>query len=130
MRIAEALIMVDTRSVVAMPIDPDDVDDAEIEADPRMAEYEAELAERRNQAISAGRRKGGAAGGAMAAAMLALRDVIEGPPKEDAPVTVEASGDPLDLEKDGFGGTFGEVVVEAPPLERLEPVTNRKTPRR
>jgi len=112
-----------------MSNDPDPVDDSDqaaFETDPRMVAYEAELADRRNNAINAGRRKGGAAGGAMAAAMLALRDVIEGPPKEDAPVTVEASGDPLDLEKDGFGGTFGEVAVEAPPLERLAPVTNRK----
>jgi hypothetical protein len=65
----------------------------------------------------------------MAGAMLAVADIIEGPPKEDAPVTVEASSDPHDLEKDGFGATVDGVDVEAPPLERLDPVTNRK-PRR
>ena len=41
-------------------------------------------------------------------------------------MTVEASSDPLDLEKDGFGATVDGVDVEAPPLERLDPVTTRK----
>ena len=96
---------------------------------PRFAAYEERLAAQRVWAIAAGRRKGGLAGAAMAGAMLAVSDIIEGPPKEDAPVTVEASSDPHDLEKDGFGATVDGVDVEAPPLERLDPVTNRK-PRR
>ncbi len=62
----------------------------------------------------------------MAGAMLAISDVLEGPKKDDAPVTVEASSDPLDLEKDGFGAQVDGVDVEAPPLERLDPVTARK----
>jgi hypothetical protein len=65
----------------------------------------------------------------MAGAMLAISEIIEGPPKEDSPVTVEASSDPHDLEKEGFEATVVGVDVEAPPLERLDPVTNRK-PRR
>ena len=100
-------------------------DDA-IEDDPAMAAYEERLAAQRVSAISAGRRKAGLAGAAMAGAMFAISEIIEGPPKEDAPVTVEASSDPLDLEKDGFGATVDGVDVEAPPLERLAPVTNRK----
>jgi hypothetical protein len=87
--------------------------------------YEERLAERRASALAAAKRKGGMAGMAMAGAMLAISDIIEGPKKDDAPVTVEASGDPHDLEKDGFGATVGEVSVETPPLERIEPVTNR-----
>jgi hypothetical protein len=94
-----------------------------------LAAYEERLAAQRVWAIAAGRRKGGLAGAAMAGAMLAVSDIIEGPPKEDAAVTVEASSDPHDLEKDGFGATVDGVDVEAPPLERLDPVTNRK-PRR
>ena len=97
-----------------------------IEDDPAMAAYEERLAAQRVSAISAGRRKAGLAGAAMAGAMFAISEIIEGPPKEDAPVTVEASSDPLDLEKDGFGATVDGVDVEAPPLERLAPVTNRK----
>ena len=39
------------------------------------------------------------------------------------------SSDPHDLEKEGFGATVDGVDVEAPPLERLDPVTNRKSRR-
>jgi hypothetical protein len=99
------------------PSDPHD--------DPVVAAYEEQLAERRASAIAAGRRKGGLAGAAMAGAMLAISDVIEGPKKDEAPVTVEANSDPLDLEKDGFGTQVDGVDVEAPALERLDPVTTR-----
>jgi hypothetical protein len=88
--------------------------------------YEERLAEQRASAIEAGRRKGGAAGAAMAGAMLAVRDVLEGPKKDDAPVTVEASGDPHDLERDGFGLSVGGVDVSAPALERKAPVVGRR----
>jgi hypothetical protein len=104
-------------------------DDDPFAGDPSLAEYEERLAAQRAASIAAGRRRAGLAGAAMAGAMLAVADIIEGPPKEDAPVTVEASSDPHDLEKDGFGATVDGVDVEAPPLERLDPVTNRK-PRR
>ena len=104
----------------------DTFDDSPSEDDAAIAAYEVRLAAQRVWAIAAGRRKGGLAGAAMAGAMLAVSDIIEGPPKEDAPVTVEASSDPHDLEKDGFGATVDGVDVEAPPLERLDPVTNRK----
>jgi hypothetical protein len=96
------------------------------EVDPRLAAHEEHLAEQRAAAIAAAKRKGGVAAGAMAGAMLALRDIVEGPPKDDAPVTVEASGDPLDLEKHGFGAKVGDVDVEAPPLERKAPVSGRR----
>jgi hypothetical protein len=107
----------------------DDTDEEDFEHDAALAAYEERLAVQRASAIAAGRRKGGLAGAAMAGAMLAVSDIIEGPPKEDAPVTVEAPSDPHDLEKDGFGATVDGVDVEAPPLERVDPVTNRK-PRR
>ena len=98
--------------------------------DPSLAEYEERLAAQRASAINAGKRKAGLAGAAMAGAMLAISEIIEGPPKEDAAVTVEASSKPHDLEKEGFGATVDGVDVEAPPLERVDPVTNRKSPRR
>lgn len=94
--------------------------------DPVVEAYEARLADQRAAAIAAARRKGGVAGAAMAGAMLAVRDVLEGPKKDDAPVTVEASGDPHDLERDGFGLTVGDVDVSAPALERKPPVTARR----
>jgi hypothetical protein len=107
--------------------DEDDV----FAGDPSLAEYEQRLAAQRVSAINAGKRKAGLAGAAMAGAMFALAEIIEGPPKEDSPVTVEASSKPHDLEKEGFGATIDGVDVEAPPLERVDPVTNRKQqPRR
>jgi hypothetical protein len=92
--------------------------------------HEERLASERASAIAAGRRKGGAAGAAMAGAMLAVSDIIDGPPKEDAPVTVEASSDPHDLERDGVDVTVGEVGVSSPPLERVDPVVGSGKNRR
>jgi hypothetical protein len=109
--------------------DDEMLDDDPFEDDAALAAYEERLAVQRVSAISAGRRKAGLAGAAMAGAMFAISEIIEGPPKEDAPVTVEASSDPHDLEKEGFGATVDGVDVEAPPLERLDPVTNRKSRR-
>jgi hypothetical protein len=109
----------------------DEFDDDVFAGDPSLAEYEQRLAAQRVSSINAGKRKAGLAGAAMAGAMFALAEIIEGPPKEDSPVTVEASSKPHDLEKEGFAETIGGVDVEAPPLERIDPVTNRKSaPRR
>jgi hypothetical protein len=99
---------------------------ADVRDDERVRAYEERLADQRASAIEAGRRKGGAAGAAMAGAMLAMRDIIEGPRKDDAPVTVEASGDPHDLERDGFGLSIDGIDVSAPPLERIDPVVDRR----
>ena len=41
------------------------------------------MADQRASAIAAGRRKGGAAGAAMAGAMLTMRDIVDGPKKDD-----------------------------------------------
>jgi hypothetical protein len=92
--------------------------------------YEERLAEARRSAIEAGRRKGGVAGAAMAGAMIAVAEIYEGPKKDDAPVTVEASGDPHDVDRDGIDVQIGEVDVAAPALERLDPVAGdqRKRP--
>ena len=109
--------------------EPEAAPEQEQPDDPYFEDYEERLAEQRSNAIAAGRRKGGLAGAAMAGAMFAISEIIEGPPKEDSPVTVEASSDPHDLEKEGFGTTVDGVDVEAPPLERLDPVTTRKTRR-
>lgn len=95
-----------------------------------MRAYEERLAEQRRSSIAAGRRKGGIVGAGMAGAMLAVAEIYEGPPKEDAPVTVEASSDPTDIDKDGVDVTVGDVDVGSPPLERLDPVVlhTRKPP--
>ena len=109
------------------PFADDGLDDDVFAGEPSLAEYEQRLAAQRVSSINAGKRKAGLAGAAMAGAMFALAEIIEGPPKEDSPVTVEASSKPHDLEKEGFTETIGGVDVEAPPLERVDPVTNRKS---
>lgn len=92
---------------------------AELEIDERtVATIEAEEAEaaRRRSAIEAGRRKGGLAGAAMAGVMLGLRDIYEGPPKDDEIVVVsEAPGDPDDIDTDGIRGRVDDIDYWAPP---------------
>jgi hypothetical protein len=101
-------------------IDPEPERDHGFEA--YLADHEERLAEARASAIAAGRRKAGLAGAAMAGAMLAVSDIVEGPKKDDAPVVVEASSDPLDVDTDGVALTVDGVDVAAPPLTRLPPV--------
>ena len=90
-----------------------------------LARQEDRLADQRRSSIEAGRRKGGAAGAAMAGAMLVVGEIYQGPPKDDRPVTVEASSDPDDVDRDGLDLTVGDVEVEAPPLPALDPVVLR-----
>ena len=71
--------------------------------------------------IEAGRRKGGVFGAAAAGAMLGLRDVYEGPPKEDTIVEVsESPGEPGDIDTDGIEVSVGGVDVWAPPPHRRD----------
>lgn len=75
-------------------------------------------AERRRSAIEAGRRKGGVAGAALAGAMLVVSDIVEGPRRDEAPVVVEASGDPHDIDRDGVSVEVDGVRIGSPPLPR------------
>ena len=116
----------------------DEPDAAERAGIDRQAEIDAahieaarlELLERRRSAIEAGRRRGGVAGAAMAGAMMVMSEIVEGPKKDDAPVVVEANSDPLDVDRDGVTVDLAQLTVEAPPLERLDPVTDRTGTRR
>lgn len=77
---------------------------------------EEEIAARRLSSIEAGRRKGGILGAAAAGAMLGLRDIYEGPPKDDEIVAVaESPGEPGDIDTDGIEVSVGDVDVWAPP---------------
>lgn len=71
-----------------------------VDAD-RIADEER-VASQRSSSIEAGRRKGGAAGAAMAGAMLALRDIYEGPPKDDVVAVSESPDEPEDIDRDGI----------------------------
>lgn len=103
-------------------IDPDADPDTDRGYDAYIADHEERLAASRASAIAAGRRKAGLAGAAMAGAMLAVSDIVEGPKKDEAPVVVEASSDPLDVDTDGVAMTVEGIDVAAPPLTRLPPI--------
>lgn len=90
-----------------------------------LARHEEHLAYVRLSSIEAGRRKAGVAGAAMAGAMLVVSEIYEGPPKDDAPVTVEASSDPHDIDRDGIDLAVGDVEVTAPPLPSLDVLASR-----
>lgn len=102
---------------------------AEIDA-AYIAAAERETLDRRHSAIEAGRRKGGLAGAAMAGAMMVVSEIVEGPKKDDAPVVVQANSDPTDVDKDGVTVDLDALTVEAPPLERLDPIVDRTGTRR
>ena len=98
--------------------DPAAALDAELSASIDVVRIQAEeaAAARRLSMIEAGRRKGGVLGAVAAGAMIGLRDVYEGPPKEDDIVIVtEAPGDPEDIDVDGITGRVDDIDFWAPP---------------
>jgi hypothetical protein len=80
------------------------------------------------------RKVGGVAGAALAGAMIAIRDIYEGRPKDDGSVVVDAPTEPEDLDRDGLElgadqiGGVNDVAV--PALPRRAPVVGRRTSRR
>lgn len=82
-------------------------------SDDYIAQREAELAQRRRSSIEAARRKGGVAGAALAGAMIAVSEIVDGERKDDAPIVVEANSDPDDIDRDGIRIDLGGVVVES-----------------
>jgi hypothetical protein len=97
------------------PATDDDLD-LDMDIDVERIEQEERAAAARLSAIAAGRRKAGVFGAAAAGAMLGLRDVFEGPPKDDTIVAIaESPGGPGDIDTDGISVTVGDVDVWAPP---------------
>ena len=85
------------------------IDVERIEAEERAAAYRLSM-------IEAGRRKGGLLGAAAAGAMIGLRDIYEGPPKQDdIVIEIESSGEPTDIDVDGIMGSVDDVDYWAPP---------------
>jgi hypothetical protein len=108
--------------------------DAIAEADRARVKAANELA--RNQSMVAeGRRKAGAVGAMMAGAMIAIRDIYEGPKKDDGVAVVESPTDPVDLDEDGVRleaeevGSAHDIDVPAQP-RRAPIVPGRRTSRR
>lgn len=106
------------------PHDPDDVDgppDPFADLDPiddavvdRIV-AEEEAAARRMSAIEAGRRKGGVAGAAMAGAMLAISEIVEGPRRDEIVAVSESPTDPDDIDVDGISVSLDGREFWAPP---------------
>ena len=67
------------------------------------------------------RRSSTASGSILAAAMLGLRDVLEGPKKEKIVIQAEVPGDPPDIDKLGLQAELedGRLAV-GPPLDELK----------
>ena len=83
--------------------------------------------------VATARRRHGAGGAMLAAGMFAIDQVYNGRKvKEEAPIVVDASSDPVDVDKDGITVPVDEHTdVVAPPLPRTEPVDgNRRKGRR
>src|SRR5215204_2979519 len=106
----------DEPATVAAEVIVDIVGEAPDPAHVERIEAEERYASQRLATIEAGRRKAGLAGAAMAGVMLGLRDVYEGPPKDDTIVAiVESPDEPIDIDTDGIEVTVGDVEVWAPP---------------
>jgi hypothetical protein len=59
--------------------------------------------------------------GVLAAAMLGLRDALEGPKKETIVVQVDAAGDPPNIDVDGLDEHLGDAHrVSGPPLDDIK----------
>jgi hypothetical protein len=64
----------------------------------------------------------------IAAGMLALDELLGRKPREQAPIVVDANGEPVDIDTDGIevrvaNDAGDEVAVAAPALPRTRPVT-------
>ena len=118
------------------PIDPEEERRraaAIAEAERRLLADANELA-RDNAMRERGRKVGGAAGAALAGAMIAIRDIYEGPPKDEGSVVVDAPTEPEDVDRDGVSlaaedvGGGHDLAVPAQP--RRAPIVARRTSRR
>lgn len=106
------------RSLTSVSTDADDAADGAVDLDDlgidaAAIEAEESLAARRSSSIEAGRRKGGAAGAAMAGAMLAISEIYEGPKRDEIVAVSESPDEPGDIDKDGIRIDVGDVTVEA-----------------
>ena len=108
----------------------DDPSDSYADADRARVHAANQLARDRSM-VEHGRRIGGAAGAALAGAMIAIRDVYEGKAKRnDGQVVVDAPSEPHDVDRDGVTlpaaelGGLDDVAVPAQP--RRPPVVSAR----
>ncbi len=81
--------------------------------------------------VATARRRHGAVGAIVAAGMLGIDQVLGRKPREDAPVVVAASDEPVDIDTEGIRVPVDEVTdVVAPPQPRPNPFAPRPRRRR
>jgi len=81
--------------------------------------------------VRAARRRHGAAGAIVAAGMFGLDQALGRKPKEEAPIVMAASDEPVDIDQEGIvvpvdSGTS----VVAPPQPRSDPLPSRRRRKR
>ena len=90
--------------------------------------------ERDRSMIAHGRRIGGVPGAIVAGAMIAVRDIYEGPKRDDGSVVVDAPSEPHDVDRDGVTLSSEEIGgaqdLAVPAQPRREPVVRRRSRRR
>jgi hypothetical protein len=75
----------------------------------------------------AGPRRRSSGGSILAAAMLGLRDVLYGKPKEDSIIEIESSGDPPNIDLDGLDEPIGrDHRLVGPPLDEIKARAHRR----
>lgn len=80
--------------------------------------------------VTTARRRHGAAGAVLAAGMFGVDIALGRKPKEEAPIVVDASSDPHDIDRDGIRiPVDDDTHVWAPPLPPSQPAA-AKQPRR
>lgn len=81
--------------------------------------------------VATARRRHGAAGAVLAAGMFGVDIALGRKPKEEAPIVVDASSDPHDIDKDGIRiAVDDQTHVWAPPLPPSQPSPARPPKRK
>ena len=77
--------------------------------------------------VRTARRRHGAAGAIVAAGMFGLDQALGRKPKEEAPIVMAASDEPVDIDHEGITVPVDEgVSVVAPPQPRSDPLPSRR----
>ena len=93
----------------------DDHDDAEVEPPPSF------------DPVGTARRRHGGVGAIMAAGMFGLDQALGRKPKEEAPIVMAASDEPVDIDHEGITVPVDDSVsIVAPPQPRTDPLTSRR----
>jgi hypothetical protein len=81
--------------------------------------------------VRAARRRHGAAGAIVAAGMFGLDQALGRKPKQEAPIVMAASDEPVDIDHEGIVvAVDAELSVVAPPQPRSDPLPSRRRRRK